>query len=571
MASTTLTFVETNNDEKPKRTRQTHNKVRTGCVTCKIRRKKCGEEKPFCRRCTSTGRKCDGYETTAPKPTEDEPLPPDSGIDVSSVTALRSKLSSTRSSSPEDRDRLLKLWRPPKSEFFTTDNDFYCFDFFRNRTAPEFTAYFDSTIFRTFMIRACFLFPTVLQAASAVGAVHRRFELGISKQAFEFCAVAARQYRKATECLEADLRSGHPNGLEINMVTSLLLSIFETFQNNYDAALTHMTTGFKQLLRQKLQITHSETQYKSVNIGFESLHKLTDLLERNAPRIFGNKTNILAQPGVDPALDPVPKAFENLSHARDVLITEGQWIWDAWLQLELGNLNKFETQQFHISRLLEWSMAYAEYSKTEKCRSPPQDRQRAQLLKAYREVMYLVLLTQIAFHDPDGKIIVPPCDPPDICTYHKACVDYAERKSALNAHLARCLVLVEGILNEKSYFAYEEHSISLDSGIGPPLYVGQTKCRSTKVRHQITSLLAETALQKKVWDTLGVYSIAEKLSSIEEHAVVAVGAIPAVLDPKWVDITFFLEDGKVLLRHCRQDEYGGLIWTQELAFLMIGF
>jgi hypothetical protein len=36
-------------------------KSHMGCVTCKIRRVKCGEERPDCLRCSSTGRKCDGY------------------------------------------------------------------------------------------------------------------------------------------------------------------------------------------------------------------------------------------------------------------------------------------------------------------------------------------------------------------------------------------------------------------------------------------------------------------------------------------------------------------------------
>ncbi|KAI0534442.1 hypothetical protein GGR58DRAFT_59287 [Xylaria digitata] len=36
-------------------------KVRTGCLTCKVRKVKCDEDKPSCRRCTTTGRKCDGY------------------------------------------------------------------------------------------------------------------------------------------------------------------------------------------------------------------------------------------------------------------------------------------------------------------------------------------------------------------------------------------------------------------------------------------------------------------------------------------------------------------------------
>ncbi|KAI3543596.1 hypothetical protein CSPX01_06252 [Colletotrichum filicis] len=36
-------------------------KVRTGCITCKARKVKCDEAKPICNRCTSTGRRCDGY------------------------------------------------------------------------------------------------------------------------------------------------------------------------------------------------------------------------------------------------------------------------------------------------------------------------------------------------------------------------------------------------------------------------------------------------------------------------------------------------------------------------------
>ncbi|KAK0714929.1 hypothetical protein B0H67DRAFT_228933 [Lasiosphaeris hirsuta] len=37
-------------------------KVKTGCLTCKARKVKCDETKPHCERCTSTSRKCDGYD-----------------------------------------------------------------------------------------------------------------------------------------------------------------------------------------------------------------------------------------------------------------------------------------------------------------------------------------------------------------------------------------------------------------------------------------------------------------------------------------------------------------------------
>ncbi|KFA70089.1 hypothetical protein S40285_03321 [Stachybotrys chlorohalonatus IBT 40285] len=45
-----------------KRNLQSRPKVKTGCATCRTRKIKCDEHKPFCRRCVGTGRTCDGYD-----------------------------------------------------------------------------------------------------------------------------------------------------------------------------------------------------------------------------------------------------------------------------------------------------------------------------------------------------------------------------------------------------------------------------------------------------------------------------------------------------------------------------
>ncbi|WAO86177.1 Zn(2)-C6 fungal-type domain-containing protein [Fusarium falciforme] len=53
-------------------------KVRTGCITCKIRKVKCDEAKPHCLRCIKTGRKCDGYRqspNSSPEPLSLSPSP----------------------------------------------------------------------------------------------------------------------------------------------------------------------------------------------------------------------------------------------------------------------------------------------------------------------------------------------------------------------------------------------------------------------------------------------------------------------------------------------------------------
>lgn len=490
------------------------------------------------------------------------------------------------------------------------------------------------------MVRACLQHPTVAAAAAAVGAVHRRFELGISPQAFEYCDISDKLYQKAMRKLSEDML-WNPNAAEINMIVMKLFSVFETFQGNYDTAQLHMTNGLKSLLNRQMRTTYKDTQYRAVDINYESLRKLFLKLELESVHLFGGLATILSDPDESPLPDPsyimtppsesnddfcpssskimpdpnpypVPRAFSSLSEARDVLFTEAKWIWHTWSMLEQGLLigTGFQRHQTHISRLLQWSMAFAEYSKSEAASSSSsstgtgggirlQDqRHLSQLLKAYREAAYLLLLTQMAFHSPEtGAVIVPKCTPPELCDCHRSCRTYAERKEALNAHFARILVLAESIFNRSSFFAYEEHSMSLDSGIGPPLYLGSpdqhaqhahsqySHCRSTKVRHQVTSLLNRAEIQSRVWDSLGVYTIAEKLSSIEEHAVVNCGAVRTELEPKWVDITFFLDERRVLLRYCHADREGregkmrgtgiyaghledetgtgGLVWTQE--------
>ncbi|KAM0668102.1 hypothetical protein MY8738_000861 [Beauveria namnaoensis] len=52
------------NDDQPRlRRKRWAPKVKTGCVTCRVRRVKCDETKPHCKRCTAYGYVCDGYLT----------------------------------------------------------------------------------------------------------------------------------------------------------------------------------------------------------------------------------------------------------------------------------------------------------------------------------------------------------------------------------------------------------------------------------------------------------------------------------------------------------------------------
>ena len=560
-----LVFVrDVGHEPAPKRVRKAHNKVRSGCLTCKIRRKKCGEEKPSCKRCTSTGRTCDGYESTQSRPyTLKTESSPDSAIDLSFDRTEESADLST-SHPVVTHTHAPTLCRPPKSDWFTTDDDFYCFDYFRNRTGPAVSAYFDSKIWRTWMVRACFLHPAALQAAAAVGASHRRFELGISSEAFQFCAIADRQYCKALKHLARDLQSDHFLGSEVVMMVSLLLATFEIFQGNEDSAIAHYEAGMKHFLQKSMKKVHTESCHTSINFGYQAMHDYTDRLEKLAVELFDSPTTIYAHPSTDKDPGPMPRHFTSLEQARDAIITEGGFVWENWRRLERGDFNGFSAQLLHVSRLLEWSRAYAEYQKSEPGQRRPASRA-PYVLKLYREALYLVILVQLAFHEPNGQPIVPPCSTPELCRSHPVCLRYAETTRTLGTHFARVTFRTDSLFGNQIRTIYNSHSISMDSGIGAPLQLAVGRGKSTKVRYQATSLLADQELVKKACNNLGVYNMVEKLGGVEEKPLMGALA-PWVSGAKWAEVTFFLEEKKMMLMHCRDEKGGGggLVWTTEL-------
>jgi hypothetical protein len=542
-------FVQVDPTAKPPRVRRLHAKVRTGCLTCKFIKKKCDETKPVCRRCQTTGRHCDGYAEVKRQ-----------AVGITKAETL--KLNMEKLSRERVPETTMTIWSSPRSLPFASDEDLYCFDFFRVRTGREFSAYFDSSVWRHFIVRASLVNRTVLQAAAAVGAAHRRFELGISSEAFRFCGIAAKQYRKTIQCLEEDTRSNVASQPELLTLIALLLSMFHGFQCDYDQAIDQYRSGLSRLFRQDLTRIPVRTRYQTAIATRDNLLSFTQALERQVALLFGCAA---ASPIEDGNAMSVPEVFQTLDEARDTLLKEGQHVWRVWDGLELGILKGSKIQQNHVSRLLEWSKAYAEFSKT----NPRDDRRlgdRARyLLKVYREALYLVILAQVVYSEAIDETMIPFCAVPAFCTVHPACKTISNRLNALNAHFARVTILAEAYSQGGPIFEFMgEWSMSIDSGIFPSLGLSGNQCKSAKVRYQATSLLTGE-LQQQTWNKLGVYSLAEELITVEEQALIAAVAesLPDMRDAKWLEVTYFLDDRKMMLMHCKEDDFGQLLWTQE--------
>ncbi|KIW37038.1 uncharacterized protein PV06_10670 [Exophiala oligosperma] len=92
----------------PKRKRNFSNRTKTGCWTCRERKKKCGEERPICRNCKRGGFRCKGYGKYPNDPSEwpsnapdqtmtGEPLP----VDRTSGNAAMTRDDNSHLATPE--------------------------------------------------------------------------------------------------------------------------------------------------------------------------------------------------------------------------------------------------------------------------------------------------------------------------------------------------------------------------------------------------------------------------------------------------------------------------------------
>ncbi|KAI2916518.1 transcriptional regulator family: Fungal Specific TF [Aspergillus niger] len=125
-------------------------RTRTGCITCRIRHIKCDETKPSCQRCTSTGRKCDGYQDPRAK----------------QITRRKSKRAQ-----PDGLLQIPSAWsfiggKPMNHEHF---------HYFVVVTAPTLTGYFNSGLWSYTLPQISYSYPALWHAITALASLHRDF------------------------------------------------------------------------------------------------------------------------------------------------------------------------------------------------------------------------------------------------------------------------------------------------------------------------------------------------------------------------------------------------------------
>ncbi|KAJ5750779.1 hypothetical protein N7533_007807 [Penicillium manginii] len=202
-------------------------KSKKGCITCKIRHVKCGEEKPECKQCTTTGRKCDGYSSASQKELH-------ANITKSSYAPVVPEKSSISSDS---RIVLIPGTRQERQYVH-----FFCAE-----ATDALSGFFPSDFWNRFLPQMSHHNSTMRHAAAAVGAAYEQYALRAPGENVNE-GFALQQYNKAIQLLQEQIQTARASDFDVMLMTCALFSCLEMLRSNQNGAMDHVEGGLKILI-----------------------------------------------------------------------------------------------------------------------------------------------------------------------------------------------------------------------------------------------------------------------------------------------------------------------------------
>lgn len=244
-----------------KRQRKKTPKTRSGCTTCKIRRVKCGEERPSCEKCTSTGRKCDGYSNSANSSSPQEPdadsgLVPHKRLPTGTRTAGQAIAPRTKSfilpRSPYEPTNHNPVLAMPVYTFRALPipaSMSRSFEYFLKRSSVDLAGPLCIEVWGHYILSAATLSPAIQHGIAALSGIHERHALPHScgsraaTESWKHYYLAV----KATNSLVTTSQNGRKYGEHAKEEILIACAIFITIEvllGNFEAALRHLEGAF---------------------------------------------------------------------------------------------------------------------------------------------------------------------------------------------------------------------------------------------------------------------------------------------------------------------------------------
>ncbi|OCL06271.1 hypothetical protein AOQ84DRAFT_256279, partial [Glonium stellatum] len=438
--------------------------VRTGCTTCRGRKVKCDETKPFCERCSSTGRACEGYKEPAPL---------------------------------KRRVRRSKYSISPVSNLsfdFVGDIDEHrSFHYFRHQAVDNISGYFELPFWDYLALQASCSEPCVRYALLALSSLHEFY--GITSLESQFSAtekakllkrLALKQYIKAIGLLTDNLSTKQPP-LQVILISCLIFIWIEFLQDNLDTALGHLKSGL-QLLNELQNSPHPRCVDEPVARLFTRLH--TQVTVHGNSSFDHNSSNAILLSMVPNGL---PIAFRDMFEARYSLDSELAIIFRFHRQTENPTFIQYRLThhpfpdplsleaicQSHLNNLQKWQTAFQRM----KAASSEDRDEKQSIALAQLEIQYLLVANTLQTLFTSQMI------------YDNFHADFERMLS-----LAERLVLTT---KEKFYI------FAFDTGALAPLFYLVLKCPNLELRRKAIDLLKQAPSREGMWKRESVLEVAE--------------------------------------------------------------
>ncbi|KAL9111253.1 MAG: hypothetical protein Q9227_004331 [Pyrenula ochraceoflavens] len=339
-----------------------YTKVRTGCTTCKVRRVKCGEEKPACDRCTSTGRRCGGY----PAPPPPKRRIRRSKYDCEDVITFVQKRPDVNSISSvwmpnPTRDPAVLARTPIVSiDPCSDDGERHSFYYFRTRVSDHVAGYFDRDFWDHLVLRTSHSDATIRHAVLALSAIYESLEAcrvqpaSIDRANF-LKRFALHQYNRATTSLSARLAVSAAS-VQVVLTSCLLFIWLEFLQNNLILAYNHLRGGLRILTERQSFLDPDDPANAHLSRAFHRLHTQASI--HGGPDMQIPYDALAGAPH-----PPIPTSFPSTIAARESLDTEMNLIFPLRVlvssQSPGKSLSRLEpTRLLHLHRFQAWYSAY---------------------------------------------------------------------------------------------------------------------------------------------------------------------------------------------------------------------
>ncbi|KAE8448182.1 hypothetical protein EG329_009786 [Mollisiaceae sp. DMI_Dod_QoI] len=469
--------------EPVRKRRQCAPKTRTGCKTCKIRRVKCDEAKPHCKRCTSTGRKCDGYVQELSLPSPD---------DKDYGAAIQRIATHMPGNSQEKRG----------------------FQYFVTTTAEELSGFFTGSFWEHLVLQASAAEPSLRHAVVAIGSLHEEFshnrlsydvETESKGQAF-----AMSQYTKAIGHLRRSLLDGKQAPLTA-LMSCILFACFDSVRGHFDHAMIHLHSGLKILGDYKARSPEDshlvETSITPLFMRL-SIQAILYIDTRSTPERRA-LVNALAE--ICASETDVPEVFATLEEARKHMNQSAHGLFRMFYMCEPEKPMRDQPPEAkrmylqYTSQIQAWNQSFERFMAAKSHNFDSKQLRGAALLKIHHIISNI--MCNVTPNEIDTRhIAVSVNDRQKFGRYE------GDFRTVVN--LGRSLIMAA---EQDKKLGKPSLTFSTDLGLVGPLYYVCIRCTDQTIKMQSLELLLRIPRREGMWDSVSAVRMIKEYWEIERR------------------------------------------------------